>query len=85
MNFLFCISLSTCDPLVLPDWHALPLEHAIPFKSRWKSSIEALSLDTSKPTILFCKGGSVSSQASLLIRDKFIGKILVNVTNGGYH
>ena len=30
------MAFKTCEPDPLPDWHALPLEQAIHFKSRWK-------------------------------------------------
>ena len=34
----FKISLSTWEPFKLPDWQAIPLEHAIPFISKLNSS-----------------------------------------------
>ena len=42
------IEFKTCDPVLLPDWQALPLEHAIPFKSKLNSKRTDLSFETGR-------------------------------------
>ena len=49
------IAFKTCEPDPVPDWHALPLEQAIPFKSSWKSNNDAFSLEIGKDTFTSVK------------------------------
>ena len=42
------MEFKTCDPTLLPDWQALPLEHAIPLKSKLNSRRIDLSFETGR-------------------------------------